>query len=53
MYKNKAAVSGVLQTGIQPSDDELESMTTVNSPTNGDEVGIWSDFALEGLNDYE
>ena len=44
---NNEAVSGVLQ------DDELESLTTVNSPTNGDEVGIWSDFALEGLNDYE
>ena len=44
---NNEAVSGVLQ------DDELESTTTVNSPTNGDEVGIWSDFALEGLNDYE
>ena len=44
---NNEAVSGVLQ------DDELESTTTANSPTNGDEVGIWSDFALEGLNDYE
>ena len=53
MYKNKAAVSGVLQPGIQPSDDDLESSTTVTSPTNGDEVGIWSDFALEGLKNYE
>ena len=58
IMKKYEKTSGDLESGNQSGDMCLERVATAGLPSskckdNDNELGVWSDFAFEGLKDYE